>query len=140
MGASNAKQRSIEYMTDERDHSPLPAPIRGRPFAKGISGNPGGRRLGSRNKATVLARSILEQATGAITDKTVAAALEGHPLALKLCMDRILPRPRDAMIEMDLPATASAEDCGQAIDAILAAAAAGEIAPAQAEALTAVVE
>src|SRR5258706_14790481 len=73
-------------------------------FRKGMSGNPNGRRRGGHNKSTLLARSILEAATGAITDKTVAVALEGHPLALRLCMGRVFPRPRDAPIDIGPPA------------------------------------
>src|SRR5256885_79404 len=40
----------------------LPKPrgrARGRPFEKGRSGNPGGRRRGSRNKATLAAAALL---------------------------------------------------------------------------------
>src|SRR3984893_14514367 len=36
-----------------------PGRARGRPFEKGRSGNPGGRRRGSRNKATLAAAALL---------------------------------------------------------------------------------
>jgi hypothetical protein len=34
--------------------------MRGRPFEKGRSGNPAGRRIGSCNKATIAAAALLE--------------------------------------------------------------------------------
>ena len=36
-----------------------PERVRGRPFEKGQSGNPAGRGLGSRNKATIAAQKML---------------------------------------------------------------------------------
>jgi hypothetical protein len=51
--------------------------VRGRPFAKGASGNPAGRPVGSRNKATLLALQLLEGETEALTRKAVEQALEG---------------------------------------------------------------
>jgi hypothetical protein len=51
--------------------------VRGRPFAKGQSGNPGGRRLGSRNKATVAAQMLLADEAEALTRKAVELALDG---------------------------------------------------------------
>jgi len=43
------------------DISPkLPGRLRGRPFEKGRSGNPGGRRRGCRNRATLAAAALLE--------------------------------------------------------------------------------
>lgn len=40
--------------------------LRGRPFEKGRSGNPAGRRTGSRNKATLAAAALLEGGSGAL--------------------------------------------------------------------------
>ena len=64
-----------------------PAPVRGRPFLKGQSGNPRGRRYGSRNKKTLAAAVLLEGEAGALTRKAVELALEGDPTALRLCID-----------------------------------------------------
>jgi hypothetical protein len=36
-----------------------PGPVRGRPFEKGRSGNPLGRRVGCRNKTTIAAAALL---------------------------------------------------------------------------------
>src|SRR5271169_2371069 len=52
---------------------------RGRPFEKGRSGNPGGRRRGSRNKATLAAAALLAGESEASTRKAVEMALAGRP-------------------------------------------------------------
>src|ERR1700726_1785617 len=48
-----------------------PGRARGRPFEKGRSGNPGGRRRGSRNKATLAAAALLADESEALTRKAV---------------------------------------------------------------------
>ena len=65
----------------------LPKPrgrARGRPFEKGRSGNPGGRRQGSRNKATLAAAALLAGESEALTRKAVEMALGGDPWTLSL--------------------------------------------------------
>ena len=52
-------------------------PIRGRPFAKGQSGNPAGRRRGSKNRRTLAARELLDGEAGALTRKAVDMAMSG---------------------------------------------------------------
>jgi hypothetical protein len=59
----------------------LPKP-RGRPFEKGRSGNAGGRRRGSRNKATLAAAALLAGESEALTRKAVEMALGGDPWTL----------------------------------------------------------
>jgi hypothetical protein len=62
------------------DVSPkLPGRVRGRPFEKGRSGNPGGRRRGSCNRATLAAASLLAGESEALTRKAVEMALGGDP-------------------------------------------------------------
>ena len=81
-------------------------------FRPGVSGNPRGRPVGSRNHATLAAAALLEGEAEAITRKAVELALAGDPVALRLCMERILPpmreRPRPA-IEADGPRDALAQ-------------------------------
>ncbi len=52
---------------------------RGRPFAKGQSGNPGGRPRGSTNRATRAAELLLDGEAAALTRKAVELALAGDP-------------------------------------------------------------
>mgnify|MGYP001362088890 FL=1 len=99
---------------------------RGR-FAKCNSGEP----LGSRNKTTQAAQGLLEGEAEQLTRRAIDAALEGHPAALRLCMERILPIKKEtpvsfAMPDMDQPTTAV-----QAAGALLAEVASGELTPNQ---------
>lgn len=64
---------------------------RGRPFPKGRSGNPYGRRLGARNRATLAAEALLDGEAEKLTRKAVVLALRGNVACLRLCLDRILP-------------------------------------------------
>ncbi len=68
-----------------------PGRHRGRPFEKGRSGNPAGRRTGSRNKATL----ALAGESEALTRRAVELALAGDPTAMRLCLERILPPCRE---------------------------------------------
>ena len=63
-------------------------------------GNPG-RPKGARNKATLAAMALLEGEAEARTRKAVELALAGDTVALKLVLDRLLPRERT--IRLDLP-------------------------------------
>jgi len=65
-------------MTD--GHAPKPpGKVRGRPFQKGQSGHPTGRRVGCRNKTTIAAASLLAGEAEALTRKAVELALVGDP-------------------------------------------------------------
>ena len=88
---------------------------RGRPFEKGRSGNPVGRRLGSRNKATLAAAALLAGEAEALTRKAVEMALAGDPTAMRLCMERVLPPCRERTVKFSLPSIDGAftgETCG----------------------------
>src|SRR6516225_7111492 len=80
-----------------------PRRVRGRPFEKGRSGNPAGRQLGSRNRATLAAATLLAGESEALTRKAVEMALAGDPTAMRLCMERVLPPCRERTIKFGLP-------------------------------------
>ena len=114
-----------------------PEQVRGRPFAKGRSGNPAGRRFGSRNKATLAAQKLLADEAEALTRTAAEAALAGDPTAMRLCLDRILPR--DRAVRFALPPIRSAADVAEAMGAVTAALAGGLITPGEAQAIARVV-
>jgi Family of unknown function (DUF5681) len=117
-----------------------PGRARGRPFAKGQSGNPRGRPAGSRNKATTAAALLLDGQSEALTGKAVELALAGDPTALRLCLDRILPPCRERAIKFDLPSIESAADIAAAMKAVTAALAGGIITPGEAETIARLVD
>ncbi len=103
-------------------------------FAKGNAGRP----KGARNRATVAAETLLDREAEALTRKAVELALEGDGVALRLCLDRLLPprRPGDRPLEaMDLPGSP-----GEAMSAILAAVSRGELLLGDGERLAALVK
>jgi len=80
----------------------LPGRVRGRPFENGRSGNPAGRRTGSRNKATLAAAALLAGESEALTGKAVELALVGDPTAMQLCVERLLAPCREHTVKFTL--------------------------------------
>ena len=102
---------------------------RGRPFAKGRSGNPGGRPRGSINRSTRAAQLLLDGEATALSRKAVELALAGDPTALRLCLDRTVAPRRDRSVELALPPINSAADILGAIKAVADAVGRGGITP-----------
>ncbi|HAU1490452.1 TPA: hypothetical protein F8S49_11390 [Legionella pneumophila] len=71
-------------------------------FKPGESGNPAGRPKGARNTQTKLLK-LLEPHAEKLINKMVDDALEGDPNALRLCIERLLPKARHKTIECDIP-------------------------------------
>ncbi len=109
-----------------------PGRPRGRPFEKGRSGNPDGRRAGSRNKATSAAAALLAGEAEALTRKAVELALSGDPTAMRLCLERVLAPCRERTVEFELPPIESAADIAPAMKGVTAALASGAITPGEA--------
>jgi hypothetical protein len=104
----------------------------GRPFPKGQSGNPAGRKRGSKNKSTLAAQILLEGEAEALTRKAVEVAMGGNALALKLCLDRLFPTRRERAVAFTLPPIENAESLAAAMTAIADATAGGELTPGEA--------
>ena len=106
----------------------------------GLSGNPGGRPKGSLNKATLDSQALLDGEAEALTRKVVELAKEGHPVALRLCLERLLPPRKDRPVNFTLPRIEGAKDLVKALGAILEAVARGEITPGEGQTLTAMLD
>ena len=109
-------------------------------FKSGQSGNPGGRPKGSLNKATLAAQELLDGEAEALTRKVVELAKGGHPMALRLCLDRLLPPRKDRLVNFTLPQLTGAQDLVPILGAILAAVARGDITPGEGQSLTAMLD
>ena len=113
---------------------------RGRPFKKGLSGNPGGRPKGALNQTTLATQALLDGEAEALTRKLVELAKNGNPMALRLCLERLLPPRKDRPINFSLPSIKGAADLLQALGAILEAVAQGEVTPGEGQTLTAMLD
>lgn len=70
-------------------------------FQPGQSGNPNGRAKGSINKRTQLAK-LLEPHAEELIAKAVELALAGDGNALRLCIERLIPKAKPDTISFDL--------------------------------------
>jgi Family of unknown function (DUF5681) len=110
-------------------------------FRKGRSGNSADRPPGIRNKATESAELLLEGEAEALTRKAVELALAGDPMALRLCLDRLIPPRRGRKVQLaNVPPVYGTADLGPTMAAITTAATTGEITPGEAAELARVVE
>jgi len=70
--AHRARRVETKEMQMTDGFTPRPPRLpRGRPFEKGRSGNPGGRRVGCRNKTTIAAAAFLAGEAEALTRRAV---------------------------------------------------------------------
>ena len=104
----------------------------GRNTAGQFSTGNSGRPRGSRNKATIAIESLLVGQTEALTQTAIAKALEGDSVALRLCMDRIAPLPKDAAVTFSMPTMGNALDVAEAARNVLRAVSEGVLTPIEA--------
>lgn len=71
-------------------------------FQPGQSGNSEGRPRGTPNRRTQLAK-LLEPHAEDLIAKVVELAKAGDVNALRICLDKLLPRPKEEPIEFELP-------------------------------------
>lgn len=109
-------------------------------FQKGQSGNPQGKRPGTRHKATQAALKLLGGDLEAITQECIRQAKEGNLMAVKLVLDKLIPSAKELPVSLSLPKVEGAADLPAALSAIMAAVAQGGITPGEGQALTAMLE
>lgn len=91
----------------------------------GQSGNPKGRRRGSKNKATLLRDGIDVER---ILATLATAALKGDVSAARVLLERALPPPRSTYPLVTIPAAKRAATLTETAQAIVRAVASGEVA------------
>ena len=109
-------------------------------FAKGRSGNPKGRPQGSRNRATVMLETIMEDKAEDILQAVIQKAEEGDLAAAKIILDRICPLRKDRPVTVDLPAIEGAKDLVAAMSKVIDVAAKGDLTPAEAQGIANLIE
>ena len=97
-------------------------------FTASITGRPNG----SRNKTTLAIESLLKGQAEALTQTAVTKALEGDRIALRLCMERIAPAPKDQPVSFSLPNMNNALDASVAAGSVLTAVSEGDLTPIEA--------
>jgi len=109
-------------------------------FKKGQSGNPKGKRPGTRHKATQAALKLLGGDLAAITQECIRQAKEGNLMAVKLVLDKLIPSAKELPLSLSLPKVEGAADLPAALSAVMSAVAQGDITPGEGQALTAMLE
>ncbi|GAC1550121.1 MAG: hypothetical protein NVS2B5_05780 [Beijerinckiaceae bacterium] len=112
---------------------------RGKPFKQGQSGNPAGKPVGARHKATLAAEALLDGEAETITRKAIEMAKGGDMTAMRLCLERIVSPRRDRPVSFILPKLDAPADVVAGAAAIAQAVSEGEITPAEAADLSKVV-
>lgn len=69
-----------------------------------------GKPRSSYNKATIAIESLLHGQAEALTQTAVTIALEDDSVALRLCLERIAPAPKDKAVSFSLPKMNNALD------------------------------
>jgi hypothetical protein len=113
---------------------------RGRPFAKGQSGNPAGKQPGTRHRVTVLAEQLMADDAEGVVRKVIEAAMAGDMTAARLILDRLVPPRRGRPVALSLPEVIKASDVPAALAAVLVGMGSGELTPDEATAVSAVIE
>jgi hypothetical protein len=109
-------------------------------FQSGKSGNPSGRPRGALNKTTLATQALLDGEAEVLTRKVLELAKAGNLVALRLCLERLLPPRKDRPINLTLPKVEGAKDLPKALWAVVEAVAQGEITPEEGQTLKAMLE
>jgi hypothetical protein len=114
--------------------------MQGGRFRPGQSGNPQGKRPGSRNRASVVLDKMLTDDGADVVQAVLTAAKDGDMQAARLVLDRIVPVRKGRPIRLDLPTIESATDVLAALSSTVTAMAEGDITPDEAAVVAGVLE
>lgn len=109
---------------------------RGRPFQPGNPGKP----KGARNRATRALEALMDGSVEDVAKAVITAAKTGDTSAARLVLERVMPARKDTPIMIELPAMTDPDGLLQAGERVLGAMAAGDLTPAEADAVFALIE
>ena len=104
-------------------------PPRDTRFQPGQSGNPAGRRAGSRSKVCLALDALGEGEAEAIVKAMIENAKNGDGQAGRTILERVWPPRKGARLQFDLPEVTKADELPGAIAAVNRQVAEGEISP-----------
>lgn len=125
-------------MENKGEAAPVNVPGKAPPWQPGQSGNPRGKVRGSRNKASLIAEVLLDSETQRLTRRAIDLALEGDTVALRLCLERILPPVRERPCSFKLPKIQNICDASNALAMLIESVSNGELLPSEGESLSAI--
>ncbi len=127
-------------MPDGQDPHPADTGTKqaGGRFPPGRSGNPSGRRPGSRNRVLIALDAIGAASAAGVLQAAIKGALSGDTRAQELILSRVWPARRDRPVSLVLPPIATAGDVMQAMAAVTSAIAAGQVTPGEGQAISTV--
>jgi hypothetical protein len=88
--------------------------------------------MGARHKATIAAEMLLDGEAEGLARKVLEMALGGDTVAMRLCLERILPPRRERPVRFKLPKLQTPADAATAMAAIAAAVADADLTPSEA--------
>jgi len=102
----------------------------------------GGRRPGSRNRATVICEQLIAGESEALTKKAIKLALGGNPTVLTALLRCLVPpvKEKAAPINFPLPPVTSATDAAGAMAKIIEGCSTGKLDGDQARAMVSILE
>jgi Family of unknown function (DUF5681) len=109
-------------------------------FQPGQSGNPAGRLPGSLNKKTIALEEAFAEGAQEVVADVITRAKNGDEAAVRLCVDRMLPRKRDRAVAIELPVIKTSEDAELALTVVTDELAAGHLTIGEASALVALID
>jgi hypothetical protein len=109
-------------------------------FTPGVSGNPAGKKPGTRNRTSRVAQKMMADDCEAVVRAVINAAKDGDMTAARLVLDRIAPPCRGRPVRLDLPLIVSATDLVKALAAVVDAMSRGVISAEEALAAAAVLD
>lgn len=127
-GSKKQADRERETAGPEQSGREARRTTKGR-FLPGTSGNPQGRP--PRNRASLLMEDLMDGQAAALAEKAIEMALAGDVLALRLCIDRILPARKERHMVIQLPTPATAEGITAGFGKVVEALTNGELTPTE---------
>lgn len=112
----------------------------GKKWKPGQSGNPAGKKPGTRHRITLLAEKLLDEDGEDVVKKCIELAKGGDSAAIKLIMDRLIPPRKDRPVMIDLPLIENISDASRAMAMVSTAVAEGTVTPLEAQVLSGVLE